>query len=308
MPNHRPDLAKPVVMRDMLADSRGTRGTRWWESRLIRSREDGGLGVGFALRRPRFERRFPGTARSKSYTSLEHTGVSWSPRSRRSALWAAVLPLIALALISAGRRAVALALQVEPFAWLYPYLPRIVVDDAHVLDSWFAARPSLTWIHILAGSLVMVLTPVQFVHSLRQRHIRFHRWTGRVTLLAAVPAALSGVLLQTQSPFGGVLALSAIVSAGVLFLGSGAQAYQAIRRGDETAHREWMIRFLVVGLGVGMVRLLALPLVLATGQRPLELAGIAFWLGFSIPVLAGEWFIRSTRTTRHPLVGSLSSP
>jgi hypothetical protein len=56
-----------------------------------------------------------------------------------------------------------------------------------------------------------------------------------------------------------------------------------------------MIRMLAVGLGVGTVRLIAAPLLLLTGQRPLELMGVAFWLGFALPVAAGEWWIRATR-------------
>ncbi len=200
---------------------------------------------------------------------------------RDLALWVAVVALIVLALIAAAGRALALATGAEPFVALYAFLPSPAVEDARLLDRWFAARPWLTWTHILTGSVVLLLAPVQFVPRIRQRFLRYHRGAGRVTLLAALPAGVSGLLLQAQSPYGGALALSAIAAAGVLFLGAGIQAYRAIRRREQAAHREWMIRLLGVGLGVATVRLVALPLILLTGQRPLD--------------LAGEWWIRATR-------------
>ncbi len=93
-----------------------------------------------------------------------------------------------------------------------------------------------------------------------------------------------------------------------LFLVAGARAYRAVRRQDIANHREWMIRLLAVGLGVATVRLVALPLVLVTGRRPLELVGVAFWLGFAIPILTGEGWIRHTRRRgATPAAGAESS-
>lgn len=222
-------------------------------------------------------------------------------------VWVIVVPLIALALAAAGGRAVALATGSEPFAILYHLFPGPAVEDARLLDRWFAAQAGLTWTHILTGSVVLTLAPAQFVPRIRQQYLRFHRWAGRVALVAALPAGLSGLLLQARSPYGGLLALSAIVSAGALFLAAGARAYHAIRRGERDRHREWMIRLLAVGLGVGVVRVVALPLILVTGRRPLELVGVAFWLGFALPILAGEWWIRTTRS-KAPAESRRASP
>jgi len=212
-----------------------------------------------------------------------------------SGVWTFVGVLIAIALIAVVGRGVALATGTEPFAWLYPVFPSEAVEDARLLDRWFAAHAGLAWAHILLGGLVLALAPFQFIPLVRRRYLRFHRWSGRLLLAAALPAGLSGMLLQALSPYGGILAGSAIAFAGVLFLTAAFRAYRAIRRGDVIEHREWMIRMLAVGLGVGTVRLVAIPLILLTGRRPLELIGIAFWLGFAIPIVAGELWIRSTR-------------
>lgn len=206
-----------------------------------------------------------------------------------------VAPLVAIALTAAVGRAYALATGAEPFAAVYALFPPGAVDDVRAVERWFAAHATLTWAHIIPGSVFIALAPLQFVRGLRENHPGLHRWSGRVLLLTALPTGLTGILLQLRSPYGGALALSSILVAGSLFLGAAIVAYQAIRRGDRERHREWMIRLLAVGLGVGTVRVIAAPLILLTGQRPLELMGIVFWLGFALAIAGGEWWIRATR-------------
>ena len=206
-----------------------------------------------------------------------------------------VAPLVAIALTAAVGRAYALVTGGEPFAAVYALFPPEALEDVRAVERWFAAHATLTWAHIIPGSIFLALAPLQFVRGLRENHPGLHRWSGRVLLLTAIPTGITGILLQLRSPYGGALALSSILVAGSLFLGAAIIAYQAIRRGDRGRHREWMIRMLAVGLGVGTVRVIATPLVLLTGQRPLELMGIAFWLGFALPVAGAEWWIRATR-------------
>ena len=203
--------------------------------------------------------------------------------------------LVVLALTAAVGRAYALATGAEPFAAVYTLFPPGAIEDARALERWFAAHASLTWAHIIPGSVFLGLAPLQFVRGLRESHLALHRWSGRLLLLAAIPTGFTGMLLQLRSPYGGAVALSAILLAAGLFLGAAVLAYLAIRRRDTERHREWMIRMLAVGVGVATVRLLAVPLILVTGQRPLELMGVAFWLGFALPVAGGEWWIRATR-------------
>jgi len=204
--------------------------------------------------------------------------------------------LVTIALTAAVGRAYALATGAEPFAAVYTLFPPGAIEDARAVEQWFAAHATLTWAHIIPGSVFLALAPLQFVRGLRENHPSLHRWSGRALLLTALPTGLTGMLLQLRSPYGGALALSSILVAGSLFLGAAVVAYQAIRRRDRERHREWMIRMLAVGLGVGTVRVIAAPLILLTGQRPLELMGVAFWLGFALPVAAAEWWIRSTRS------------
>jgi hypothetical protein len=220
----------------------------------------------------------------------------------------AVTLLMAIALTAAAGRAITLA-RSQPIALVHELLPPAMAHDALLLDQWFASQAGLTWAHILAGGLFLSLMPVQFSAGIRRRYVRFHRWSGRVLLIVAVPAALTGLLLQIRSPYGGMLALSATVAVAALFLACGLLAYLAIRRRDTATHRDWMIRLFAVALGAAFVRVAGLLLLIITGARPLDLLGLSFWIGFAVSVLFGEILIRSPRGHRDPeaAVSSLSS-
>jgi hypothetical protein len=75
------------------------------------------------------------------------------------------------------------------------------------------------------------------------------------------------------------------------------KAFLHIRQREITLHREWMIRAFSVGLAVAAIR----PIVgvfFATsrfsGLAPHEFFGIAFWIGFTLHLIAAEAWIHAT--------------
>ncbi|MGH9633122.1 MAG: hypothetical protein ACRD7E_32865, partial [Bryobacteraceae bacterium] len=50
------------------------------------------------------------------------------------------------------------------------------------LDAEFAAKAGMTLLHIVPSLLFVLLLPLRFVPSLRRRHPRLHRGTGRVIM------------------------------------------------------------------------------------------------------------------------------
>ena len=92
----------------------------------------------------------------------------------------------------------------------------------------------------------------------------------------------------------------------VIFLLSLIKAYLSIRRGNVALHREWMIRAFAIGSAVATIR----PIVgafFATGSithlTPHDFFGTAFWLGFTLQLIAAEVWINYTRqgTDMEPL-------
>ena len=96
--------------------------------------------------------------------------------------------------------------------------------------------------HIFCSALAMALGPWQFIPGLRTRRPVFHRWSGRFYLVAGVlPGGIAGLYVSSFAFGGGINQFGFAVLA-VLWLGSGVEAYRAIRAGRVTAHRQWMLR------------------------------------------------------------------
>ena len=62
--------------------------------------------------------------------------------------------------------------------------------DAASFDVYWPRRGWL-FLHINGGTLALLMGPWQFWTGLRQRHLRIHRWTGRLFLLG-VSAGIAG--------------------------------------------------------------------------------------------------------------------
>lgn len=165
------------------------------------------------------------------------------------------------------------------------------------LDALFASKPIFTLLHIVPALAFIVLVPFQLWRSFRNRHVRAHRWMGRIAVVLGLIIGASALLLLVQ-PVGGAAEVSAILVFDTVFLLSLTKAFLHIRRGEVRQHREWMIRAMSVALGVATVR----PIMgiffatsRATGLTPHDFFGIAFWIGFTLTYIAGELWIRYTR-------------
>jgi hypothetical protein len=84
---------------------------------------------------------------------------------------------------------------------------------------------------------------------------------------------------------------------GAFFLFALGKAVWHIRRKEVALHREWMIRAFAVGLAVATIR----PIIgmffatsRITGLTPREFFGTAFWIGFTVQLMAAEAWIQWT--------------
>lgn len=214
-------------------------------------------------------------------------------------IWCAVAILVAIGAAAAIHRGLAVA--GAGFAYhqvhhqIRPTLSADAVQDLEDYDRGFVAYPVLTFLHIVPGGIFLVLAPFQFSARIRGRHIRFHRWSGRVIVLAALLAGLSALLLAAPFAFTGPAASSAVISFGALFLVAVIRGFVAIRHRDVTRHREWMIRAFAIGIGVATVRVVGSVLFVMTRAEPFEIIGLSFWIGWMLSLAAAELWIRRTR-------------
>jgi uncharacterized membrane protein len=161
--------------------------------------------------------------------------------------------------------------------------------------------PLTTLLHIVPGTLFLVLAPVQLVPQLRTRRSGVHRRLGVVLLGLAVPYALTGIFFSLHKPVFGPLAAIASGLAGSWFIYCAVRAYAAIRRRDIDAHREWMLRALAAAYGIAAVRLVFLAMMVVAPFDPIAMGVTSFWAGWLVAALPTEWWIRQTRREPRPL-------
>jgi uncharacterized membrane protein len=200
--------------------------------------------------------------------------------------------LIVLCLIGAAaslRRMVAL---VSPPQSVPAQLAQLAALDAH-----FAKEKLLTFGHIAPALALVAILPFQFSGRFRNRHLRIHRILGRIAMVLGFVIATSGFALLLH-PVGGAVEIAAIVCFGGFFFYALTRAWTHARRRQIDSHREWVIRAMSVALGVATVRPVMgifFALSRGTARTPAEFFGPAFWIGFSLTLIAAEIWVRATR-------------
>lgn len=189
-----------------------------------------------------------------------------------------------------------------------PSNPRLA--QLRSLDDIFARHPALILIHIVPGLFFMVLGPLQFSSSLRARHLRWHRYSGRVFVACGLVIGVTALVMSFAIPaIGGVNQAAATTLFSLLFLFALGKAFWHIRRREIALHREWMIRAFAIGLAVATIRPIigiffaTSPL---TGLTPREFFGTAFWIGFVLHLIAAEAWIHITAVRQNRAVVALA--
>ena len=217
---------------------------------------------------------------------------------RQRMLWSAVIFLAFIGVAVAVRRMAHLV----PIA-VHGYQPPAFSSNPRqaqfaALDDLFAHYPILTLIHIVPGLLFMILGPLQFSSTIRARHLRWHRFSGRVFVICGLVIGISALVMSFGMPaIGGANQVAATTLFGTFFLIALCKAFWHVRRHEIALHREWMIRAFAVGLAVATIRPI-IGLFFATsrlsGLTPHEFFGIAFWIGFVLQLIAAEAWIQTT--------------
>lgn len=117
---------------------------------------------------------------------------------------------------------------------------------------FFAAHVALAAVVTFGGTL-------QLVPQIRAYALPFHRWNGRLFLLAAIAAALAGLYLEwvrgtgSRADTGLASSLSTSLN-GMLILAFAGLAYRAVRAKNIAVHQRWATRLFLVVNGVWFLR------------------------------------------------------
>ncbi|MEE6165232.1 MULTISPECIES: DUF2306 domain-containing protein [unclassified Mycolicibacterium] len=198
------------------------------------------------------------------------------------------------------RLAVALAVIVAGF--LAYSLPPYLTGGTRVPPTFGLHYPLLV-AHVLLAGVAMVCAAGQIWPGLRRRQPKVHRRIGRVYVATAIPAALCAMVIGAATPFGPILAVSNVALA-ALWLWFTVDGFSAARRRRFGAHRRQMLRSATLALSIITNRIWT-P-VLYVCLEPLRdsifggndekyvwlVAGVGAWLGWTLPLLALQLWLR----------------
>ena len=168
------------------------------------------------------------------------------------------------------------------------------------LEAKYERNRSLILRHVVPGVLILLLAPLQFSGLIRRRWLPYHRWAGRLILIAVWICGSAALAFGLLVPFGGTPERVMTAIFGSLFLYFPGRGWRAIREGNVAQHREWMLRMYGLALAVALIRIIGALLVWLTPVGVREGFNWSFWGGFSLMLVLTEIWIRRTRAIHRP--------
>jgi hypothetical protein len=172
--------------------------------------------------------------------------------------------------------------------------------------------------HIAAGSVALVLGPLNLWNGLRRRHRRMHRRIGGAYAVAVSLAATFAIFMAFHAyagtmPYGRLVVTSGFVTLGVVWLATlGLAVHAAAVRHDAQRHGFWIIVNVSVTYSAVVFRLFNGAIVAM--DRFEQLYPLLGWFGWLPSVAAGFWLARrysarrAVRRTAVPPAPAVAEP
>lgn len=110
--------------------------------------------------------------------------------------------------------------------------------------------------HFLAGSILVLLGPVQLIGRLRRNIPWLHRWLGRIYCASAAATGVGGLaFIVAQGTVGGTLMDVGFGLYGVLMVLSATMSYLYARSRQYELHRAWAVRLFALTIGSWLYRI-----------------------------------------------------
>jgi hypothetical protein len=156
--------------------------------------------------------------------------------------------------------------------------------------------------HILFATVISIAGALQLIPGIRNRFPAFHRWNGRMFVLAAFTQAITGIYLTVSGRrlAGDVTQHVVSVLGAVLIMFCAGMALRYAMARDFTTHRRWALRLFLVASGSWFIRLgftLTLILFGPIGFDQTTFSGplLTFWTfaQYLLPLGALELYLRA---------------
>jgi len=158
----------------------------------------------------------------------------------------------------------------------------------------FWPRREWLYVHIVAGTVALLLGPVQLWLGLNRRAPIVHRILGVSYVLGVFVSSSTALYLAINTDFGWVFGMG-LTAMSLAWMISTAFATMAICFHLVEQHREWMIRSYVLTFSFVTFRVLTDAFQVAGAGPTIEQMKAASWFSWSVPLLITEWLIQGRK-------------
>ena len=155
-------------------------------------------------------------------------------------------------------------------------------------------RHKWLYVHIVGGTLALLLGPLQFWLGLNARRKILHGVLGGTYILGVFVGGSAALYLAWNTDFGWVFGFGMTEMAVAWMISTTLAAIAILRRLPEQ-HREWMIRSYVLTFGFVTFRIFNQVLQVAGVGTTLEQMTAASWFSWSIPLFITEFAIQGRK-------------
>lgn len=164
-------------------------------------------------------------------------------------------------------------------------LPYLLPSDATF--GIFESRREWLTMHVVGGTLALLLGPIQFWLALSGYSRMWHRILGVAYIMCVALSSTAAIFLASATDFGWVFK-TGMMSLAFVWIGTTGLAVTAICRSLIQQHKEWMIRSYVVTFSFvffeAIIQILDLVRIGTTTER----LTVASWLSWSGPLIITE--------------------
>jgi hypothetical protein len=171
-------------------------------------------------------------------------------------------------------------------------LPYLTLDPASLAR--YASREGWVLVHIAAGSVALLVGPIQLWLGVSGRTSRLHRKFGLAYVTSVGVGAIAAFYLAAHTRLGWVFG-TGITGLGVAWVVTTSMAMAAIRRGLIPQHKEWMVRSYVVTFAFVTFRVLWAALKAAGIGTLQEQLGLSSWFCWAAPLLVAEAILQGRK-------------
>jgi hypothetical protein len=163
-------------------------------------------------------------------------------------------------------------------------------------DTYGIFWPRREWLlaHVIAGTLAILIGPLQYWPGLRAKYPSLHRGMGILYVASTGVGGVAAFHLAFHTDFGWMFSMGLSTMAAAWMI-STAMATVAICRRMIEQHREWMIRSYVVTFGFVFLRLTTSILDMIDVGSVSDRFVVASWISWSVPLLITETILQGRK-------------